>query len=145
MHRSNLLLPRSPRLCGAILLAALWAGAVSPRADDQVLYPRGSGSASAAEAPAPHRAGSGLTYGLLAAVCAAGGVWFFLRNRATAGASGARSERRLGIAETRSLGNRQYLVVAEYDGRKFLLGVCPGRIDLLTPLGGANKTDQPSP
>jgi flagellar protein FliO/FliZ len=38
------------------------------------------------------------------------------------------------IDETKSLGSRQYLVVASYEGRKLLLGVCPGRIDLLTPL-----------
>ena len=38
---------------------------------------------------------------------------------------------------TRSLGNRQYLVVASYEGQKFLIGVCPGRIDLLAPLGSA--------
>jgi hypothetical protein len=26
--------------------------------------------------------------------------------------------------------------VASYEGRKFLLGVCPGRIDMLTSLDG---------
>ena len=52
--------------------------------------------------------------------------------------AGLRADRRLAIAETRSLGNRQYLVVAAYDGRKFLLGVCPGRIEMLAPLDGGS-------
>jgi flagellar protein FliO/FliZ len=39
------------------------------------------------------------------------------------------------------LGNRQFLVVAEYEGRKMLLGVCPGRIELLSELGG--KSTEP--
>ena len=39
------------------------------------------------------------------------------------------------VEETRALGNRQYLVVASYEGKKFLLGVCPGQINLLSPLG----------
>lgn len=47
-----------------------------------------------------------------------------------------KGERRLNIAESRMLGNRQFLVVAEYEGSKMLLGVCPGRIDYLCPLGG---------
>jgi flagellar protein FliO/FliZ len=41
---------------------------------------------------------------------------------------------KLQIEETRSLGNRQYLVVAVYEGQKLLLGVTPGQIQLLTPL-----------
>ena len=40
----------------------------------------------------------------------------------------------LAIAETRSLGNRQFLVVASFEDKKFLLGVCPGRIELIAPL-----------
>jgi len=53
----------------------------------------------------------------------------------------AKGERKLVISETRSLGSRQFLVVAEYDGRKMLLGVCPGRIDYLSTLvGGGDET-----
>lgn len=47
-----------------------------------------------------------------------------------------KGDRKLIIAETRSLGNRQFLVVAEYENRKMLLGVCPGRIDYLSTLAG---------
>ena len=59
----------------------------------------------------------------------------FARNRDARAGSG-RVARRLVIDETKSLGSRQYLVVASYEGKKLLLGVCPGRIDLLTPLDG---------
>jgi flagellar protein FliO/FliZ len=45
-----------------------------------------------------------------------------------------RSERRLHIREMKSLGGRQFLVVAEYEGRRMLLGVCPGRIEHLCEL-----------
>jgi flagellar protein FliO/FliZ len=38
------------------------------------------------------------------------------------------------IEETRSLGNRQYLIVAAYEEKKLLLGVTPGRIKLLCDL-----------
>ena len=45
--------------------------------------------------------------------------------------------RKLDITETRMLGNRQFLIVAEYEQRKMLIGVCPGRIDYLCTLSGA--------
>jgi flagellar protein FliO/FliZ len=48
-----------------------------------------------------------------------------------------KGERKLQIAETRMLGNRQFLIVAEYEDRKMLIGVCPGRIDYLCTLAGA--------
>ncbi len=45
--------------------------------------------------------------------------------------------RKLNVSETRGLGGRQFLVVAEYENRKVLLGVCPGRIDFLCSLSSA--------
>lgn len=45
-----------------------------------------------------------------------------------------KAERKLHIEESRSLGHRQYLVVAAYEGRRFLLGVCPGSIEYLSGL-----------
>ena len=74
--------------------------------------------------------------------CAGAGAWLWWRGRRGAPVSGLRADRRLAIAETRPLGGRQYLVVADYDGKKFLLSVCPGRIELLTPLDPARP---PSP
>lgn len=56
------------------------------------------------------------------------GQWPLRLGRATGGA------RKLQIAEMRPLGNRQFLVVVDYDGAKMLLGVTPGRIDHLCAL-----------
>ena len=64
-----------------------------------------------------------------------GGVWL-LRNGLPA-MQRNKGERKLNISETRGLGARQFLVVAEYENRKMLLGVCPGRIDYLCTLSGA--------
>ncbi len=38
------------------------------------------------------------------------------------------------------VGTRQYLVVAEYEGRRMLLGVSPARIDYLSALEGESPT-----
>ncbi len=43
-------------------------------------------------------------------------------------------QRKLRIADTRPLGNRQFLVVVEYESTKLLVGVSPGRIDYLHDL-----------
>ena len=66
----------------------------------------------------------------------AGGM-FFLRNGFTLFQPKMKGERKLEISETRMLGNRQFLIVAAYEDRKILLGVCPGRIDYLCTLGGS--------
>ena len=117
-------------LCAALLglpLAAL--------AKDEVIYPRNTATPGAPAEAAPG-GNLNLITGLLGLACAAGAGWFYWRNRAMDGKGAGRIERKLSIAETRSLGNRQHLLVADYDGKKYLLGVCPGRIDLLTPLSG---------
>lgn len=41
---------------------------------------------------------------------------------------------KLKVAETRMLGNRQFIMVVEYEEQKILLGVGPGKIDYLTNL-----------
>lgn len=66
----------------------------------------------------------------------AGGV-YVVRNGFTFFQPKIKGARKLQISEMRMLGNRQFLVVAEYEDRKLLLGVCPGRIDYLTNLGTA--------
>jgi|CXWL01.1.fsa_nt_gi flagellar protein FliO/FliZ len=105
--------------------------AVTPPPPDSVIYPR---LAEVPAATASQTPGGG-HYVLVAALVLAGaGGWMFWRTRTSPG--GAAAVRQLSIAETKSLGNRQFLVVACYEGKKFLLGVCPGRIDLLTPLEG---------
>jgi flagellar protein FliO/FliZ len=115
------------------LVAAVLLAAAAAPAQEKLIYPRPAESAGAPAA----RADSGfhLTPLLVVALgAAAAGGWLLWRQRRTPAGLAARDARKLSVAETRSLGNRQYLVVADYDGRKFLLGVCPGRIDLLSPL-----------
>ena len=62
------------------------------------------------------------------------GLAFFFTKR-----FGVPRTKRLGsleLLETRPLGGRQFLLVAKYGESRFLLGVCPGRIDYLTELRG---------
>ena len=116
-----------------LTLSALTVGAVE---DTRVIYPGASPSAAGTSAGAPASGFGALTLVGALALAAAGG-WLFFRGRKLPFAG--RDARKLAIDETRSLGSRQYLVVASYAGRNLLLGVCPGRIDLLTPL------DAPAP
>jgi flagellar protein FliO/FliZ len=98
--------------------------------DNKIIFPSGAPHAAA---PSTSAGGAVSTMTLvLALALAAVGGWMVWRNRRGPGA--ARESRNLAVEETRSLGNRQYLVVASYEGKKFLLGVCPGRIDMLAPL-----------
>ena len=58
-------------------------------------------------------------------------VWFFIKRGTFPRMKGGEN---LQILETRVLGGRQFLVVGKHGDQKFLLGVCPGRIDYLCPL-----------
>lgn len=98
--------------------------------ESKIIYPK-TGTVDAPAAAPVGSLGSATTI-VGALVLSAGGVWLLLRRRAEI-ATG-RATQSLAISETRSLGNRQFLVVASYEGRKFLLGVCPGRIEMLAPL-----------
>jgi len=106
-----------------------------PPAPETILYPKG-GVAAPDVAPTTRDDSSYGSRSLLvvALLLAAGGAWVLLRRRAGPGFLAGRSAHKLQIEETRSLGNRQYLVVAVYEGQKLLLGVTPGQIQLLTPL-----------
>lgn len=115
-------------ICVSVLAFGL---AASTRAadDNTVIVP----GASRAEGPAKAGGGSFNSLSLMLGLALAGvGGWMVWRNRR--GVPVARDMRALAIDETRSLGNKQYLVVASYEGKKFLIGVCPGRIDMLSPL-----------
>lgn len=119
-------------------VGAFAAGAVvaqeKPK-DSDIIHPRNA--SAPAEAPATSQTKSGDANYLLivlAAGAAAAGGWMLWRQRRTPGGIAGREARKLTVAESRSLGNRQYLVVADYEGKKFLLGVCPGSISLLSPL-----------
>jgi flagellar protein FliO/FliZ len=98
--------------------------------ENQVIVPASAPAASAASAPASGGFGQ---ISLLMGIALAGvGGWLVWRGRG--GSSVLREKSQLTLSETRSLGNRQYLVVASYENKKFLLGVCPGRIDVIAPL-----------
>lgn len=131
----------------AVMLGAALPGrAQTPAGTDpaEVIYPRGSAATQAAPAPAasspfaPPSGGAGLSQafayvavlGLLV-----GGAWLLVK-RGTLPRPFAKSEGRLKVLETKMLGNRQFLMVVEYEDAKMLLGVCQGRIDYLTPLAG---------
>lgn len=119
-------------------VASVFVCAIAFAADDnKIIFP---GTAAPTQAPnaTPGSAASSMTLILAVALAAVGG-WMVWRNRR--GPGGVRTQQNLAIEETRSLGNRQFLVVASYEGKKFLLGVCPGRIDMLTPLGDKPRED----
>lgn len=66
---------------------------------------------------------------------------YFLRNGIDSLKQRSKAPRKLVISESRMMGNRQFLIVAEYEGKKMLLGVCPGRIDYLCNLGNEPDGD----
>ena len=115
--------------------SCLLAGAL--RADEQVIYPRVPAASPAV--PVTHDAGGNSWLLPVVVLAAAAGGWLLWRQRRLqAGPGGA--GRKLVVSETKPLGNRQYLVVADYDGQRFLLGVCPGRIEMLSALQDGDKS-----
>lgn len=124
----------------ALLLMPLGGRAASEGAPkDQMVFPRTAPGASASEPRGESPTSAKALLGL-AVLCAMAGGWLLWRRRSSS-ASAAGSGRKLKIVETQSLGNRQFLVVADYDGRKILLGVCPGRIELLTHLAECDEDE----
>ena len=112
-------------------MSAASAETPAPREPGTLIYPQGS-----PDRPTPPEAlgkGSGQSWTLLTAalLLAGAGVWVVLKRRGPAGLLPTRTDRKIVIEENRSLGNRQYLVVAGYEDRKFLIGVTPGQIQLL--------------
>jgi flagellar protein FliO/FliZ len=115
------------------MVFVVMSGAVAFAADDDKVFVPG---ATRAEAPVKTVGASVNSMSLILGVALAGaGGWMVWRHRR--GTPVGRDQGALAIDQTRSLGNRQYLVVASYEGRKFLIGVCPGRIDMLSPLDGS--------
>jgi flagellar protein FliO/FliZ len=123
---------RSARVVLLLAIAFVVTAVAAVAADEnKIIYP-GSSAPQTLPVRAPSGGTSIVTVLGILALAAAGG-WLVWKGRGGAPLAG-RDQRLLQISETRSLGSRQYLVVASYEGKKFLLGVCPGRIDLLTPL-----------
>lgn len=74
---------------------------------------------------------SPIIFVLVLLLCVLAIVFIYLRRN---GLQRIRKAGELDILETRPLGGRQFLLVARVGQEKFLLGVCPGRIDYLCPL-----------
>jgi flagellar biosynthetic protein FliO len=154
------------------LLVMLLGMALSCRAAEragpepaEIIYPRSGETAAASGAPPARSPAAGLSATpsftglapaagyLVVLLVLAGGAWVLLK-RGSLPRPFTKSEGKLRVLETRMLGNRQFLVVVEYEEAKMLIGVCPGRIDYLTPLtghllaaseGGDDETEIPAP
>lgn len=103
---------------------------------DAIIRPAAAPRAESPALNAPSGSFGALTF-IGALALATGGIWLAKRGRLTGTAN--RDLRHLSVEETRALGNRQYLVVAAYDDKRFLIGVCPGRIEFLTALDSPAK------
>ncbi len=132
----------------ALLASAAIAGAqaaepapVASKSPDAIIHPAEAPRAEVAAAPSNSGGGFGAVTLVGALALAAGGFWFAKRGRMPG--MGARDLRHLAVEETRPLGNRQFLVVAAYDDKRFLIGVCPGRIEFLTALDGGTPRREP--
>lgn len=120
--------------------AAEAAPAPGARSGDTVVFPRNAPGAPSAT-PASSGGGSYFLGGAFVLALAGGALLLRRRARPPRGAG----RRLLNVEETKSLGGRQYLVVAACEGRRFLLGVTPGRIQLLSPLDDAGDAADPAP
>ncbi len=121
----------------AVLETAQPMNAAEPSAGpapDQILYPADSRPAAAPGAPASSPS-AGPAWAFVLIVGLGAGCYWLWRRRSPAAA--VRRGGGIVIEDTRALGNRQFLVVAGVDGRRFLLGVAPGSIRLLSDLDSA--------
>ena len=134
------------RALGLIAMLTLFALGAASRADDEVTHPAAPAPVFAGVSPAavtpsfPVKPVSGGTFQLaiyfVLLVALLGGGVYVMRNGLGFLQPKPKGLRKLDISETRMLGNRQFLIVAEYESRKMLIGVCPGRIEYLCTLSG---------
>ena len=129
---------RFPALLLILGMAAgrVLADSASPTGADSVIYPKSMSGTAPAQGAA---AGMSTTVVTLGIALGAVGLWMLWRAKKESNRVAQRGQ--LGIVETRSLGSKQYLVVASYGSQKFLLGVCPGKIKMLASLseGGGHE------
>ena len=129
----------------AAITALLFCGAQpatgqeAPRTATPAPTVAGATTAAAPTFPVAPAGGSRIQLALYLALLVAllGGGVYVMRNGLGFLQPKPKGPRKLDITETRMLGNRQFLIVAEYEHRKMLIGVCPGRIDYLCTLSGA--------
>ena len=112
------------------------ADPAAPKNPDLVIYPHAAADSATA---GDHDRWNRVPWLFGALALAACGTWWLWRSRTQAGRV-SRSGHKLAIEETRSLGNRQYLIVATYEEKKLLLAVTPGRIKLLCELPDDGET-----
>lgn len=130
----------------------LWGGNLAPAQEQAgpVLPDKSSPSTSPSTPtqPFPSFSGGGtvsfLGYVLTIVVLGAAGITVLLRG-GFFGVSwgGGKAVRKLRLEETRTVGSRQHLVVAEYEGRRMLLGISPGRIEYLCGLDSEGSVGEP--
>ena len=116
------------------MIAAEPAASDRGPAADLILYPADNRPAPSPGQPAAS-SGAGPVWPFVLLVGLGAGVWWAWRRRNPVDA--VRRRGGIVIEDTRALGNRQFLVVAGVDGRRFLLGVAPGSIRLLSDLDSA--------
>lgn len=116
------------------MIAAEPAASDRGPAADLILYPADNRPAPSPGQPAASP-GAGPVWVFVLLVGLGAGVWWAWRRRNPVDA--VRRRGGIVIEDTRALGNRQFLVVAGVDGRRFLLGVAPGCIRLLSDLDSA--------
>lgn len=108
--------------------------AAAPANAGKIIYPKAADTDPDRTLDGKATAGSSRSYLLVIALLLAGvGAWVLVQKQRGV-AVVARGPRKLNVDETRPLGNRQYLVVASYEDKKFLLGVTAGQIQLLAKL-----------
>jgi len=66
-------------------------------------------------------------------------VYFHLRHGINISKKKDKASKKLLILETRSLGNRQFLMVVAYKKEKFLLGIHPNGIQFLSKINDKNE------
>jgi len=104
------------------------------RTGDTLIYP----TDAVAPSSAPSAAGGGTWLFVAIVLGATAGFFYWKKLRAAPTRSRTSS---LVVEETKALGNRQFLVIAACHGRRFLIGVAPGSIQLLSPLEEEDSDD----
>ena len=89
-------------------------------------------------APGNKNTGNGQLVVYFVVLVALAGGGFFLFKRGMPLRNKLAGENHLRLLETKILGNRQFLVVVQYEDSKMLLGVGPGQIQYLCPLDSAD-------
>ncbi|HEU5081190.1 MAG TPA: flagellar biosynthetic protein FliO [Opitutaceae bacterium] len=110
------------------------APAAAPANAGKIIYPKAADTDPDRTIDGKTTGSSSRSYLLVVAFLLAGaGAWVLMQKRRGVSVV-TRGPRKLNVDETRPLGNRQYLVVASYEDKKFLLGVTAGQIQMLAKL-----------